>query len=163
MSRCLNGFLNIKILLVTNMEGEFQETIKQFRRRYEQEYDTFVNTGIKINDNLLLINSAIIAVLIVSNGAVIFKYSIFFFFLSATSSLLSLFKQKELSRTSSIKFLTAAIEAEKSDNEGVNLSNLPSTEDLRRESGYISTSLNIALLSFFVASVLVLINVFCSL
>ena len=100
------------------MEDEFKETVKKFRARYEQEYDTFVSTGIRINDNLLLVNSAIIAVLVASDKTAGFKYSILLFFLSVTFSLLSLLIQKELSRSSSIKFLTAAIQSEVANTNG---------------------------------------------
>ena len=145
------------------MDDEFKEIIKQFRRRYEQEYDIFVNIGVKINDNLLLINSAIIAVLIASNKATEFKLSIPLFFLSTFFSLLSIFIQKELSRLSSIKFLEAISKGEKAENSksATDVIEFPSTKDLRIKSGYVSNLINLSLLSFFLASFIVLVRVFC--
>jgi len=142
---------------------EFKEVVDQFRKRYEQEYDFFVSTGIKINDNLLLVNSAIIAVLVASSKTSDFKYPILFFFCSIACSLLSLFLQKELSRESAIKFLTVEVKAEESRemSNPLNAIDFPETNDLRKKSDNISKLITLSLLSFFVATALILIRVFC--
>lgn len=139
---------------------ELEKTLLQFKKRYGKEYDTYLNVGIKINDGLLFINSAIIAVLVASEKAADLKYTILLLFVSTAFSLLSLFFQKELSRKSAEIFLIAHVEGTNAKNEGRE-PNLPSI-DLRKRADAVSLLINLALLSFFVASLITLLSIFCS-
>jgi hypothetical protein len=143
------------------MDTENQKIINSFRKRYEKEYDLFISIGVTINNNLLFVNSAIIAGLIATNKIPQIKYSVLLFFLSTFFSLLSLYFQTKLSRNSAIIFLTAAVESENAIEEE-RLPNLPSTDEIRKDSGRVAFLLNSALLAFFAASALTLYSLFCT-
>ena len=144
---------------VDKIMNESEKILEQFRKRYEKEYDTYLNVGVKINDSLLLINSAIIAVLIASDRAGEIKYIVFLLFISTIFSLLSLFYQKELSRESAVTFLKAHIEGQEAEQQG-RMPNLPEL-NLRKKSDMVSYLINLSLLAFFAAVLLALLSVFC--
>lgn len=146
----------------TQDDINLKETIEKSRLRADVEYDYFVNIGLKINDNLLLVNSAVIAILISGNNITLFKYPILFLVISSFLSLISLYCQKELSRNASIKFRLAAIAVGKAleEKKAIRQEELPSISDFRKKSGFINWSINFALLFFAIAFILIIVGVY---
>lgn len=139
------------------------DVIEITRRRADKEFDDYVSAGLKISDNLLLVNSAVIAILISSDEYSRFKYPILFLAISCVLSILAIYFQKELSRETSIKFRLAAMATEKANEEGkfIQPEDCPDTSSLRDQATWINHFLNSALVTFGIGFFILLFGIFC--
>lgn len=131
----------------------------KFESRADSDFDKSIGVGLKINDNLLFINSAIIAVLISSDDFYGLNPIIIFLIFSSICSLFSLYFQKKLSLSTSIKFRIASILGRKALEEKKELKekDFPSTSDLGDIIFLVNFFTNTSLLFFGFTMILVVL------
>lgn len=122
-------------------------------KKSENEREKYFDLETRINDNLLLINSAITAILVSSSQFINFRFIILCFVLSITFSFISLIIQKELHRSFAIKSRQAV-------NNAATNANLPDSSNLRTKSKWCNNFTYLSLLFFLTGFVLILIFVF---
>ncbi|SRR6266567_2037249 len=139
-----------------------EKMIEKFELRADQEYDYFVNFGVKIIDNLLLVNSAVIAILISTENKSLFRFPILFLIISSLFALAALYNQKELARISSIKFRSASIMGNNclQNEKALKPEELPDIVELRKKSEQINYFINISLASFAISFLVILWMIF---